>query len=97
MKLDFMYDDFDLKITNGDFVIDRADEQHAFIIINSTKGEIRQYPELGVGINLYQGSNLSDQEIISIIETELKKDDIILLEAELERKNGYIYNIKVNV
>lgn len=41
----------DLRIENGDFVIGRSDEQNQKLILISEKGEWKEFPELGVGID----------------------------------------------
>lgn len=41
----------DLLIENGDFVIGRSDEQQQKLILIAEKGEWKEFPELGVGID----------------------------------------------
>lgn len=41
----------DLEIVNGDFVIGYSDNQHQEHILMATKGEFKEFPELGVGLN----------------------------------------------
>ncbi|MGM8362127.1 oxidase [Flavobacterium sp. ARAG 55.4] len=41
----------DLKITNGDFEIGYSDNQHQEHILLANKGEFKEFPELGVGLN----------------------------------------------
>lgn len=47
---DFLLDD-DLQIDNGDFEVGKSDEQHTMHIIVAQKGEYKEAPELGVGID----------------------------------------------
>ncbi|MGJ1244295.1 MULTISPECIES: hypothetical protein [Sphingobacterium] len=47
---DFLIDD-DILIQGGDLVIGNSDRQHQKHILIAQKGEYRQFPELGVGIN----------------------------------------------
>lgn len=46
---DFIFKD-DLEIKNGDFAIGESSSQHAKHILIAQKGEYKQHPELGVGI-----------------------------------------------
>jgi hypothetical protein len=41
----------DLDIQNGDIVIDYSDNQHQEHILLANKGDYKEFPELGVGIN----------------------------------------------
>lgn len=43
----------DLKIANGDFVLDLSDQQHIEHIVESWKGNWRETPAVGVGIIRY--------------------------------------------
>lgn len=43
-------DNMDLKIANGDFVVGRSDEQQQEVILLATKGDFKQFPDVGVGI-----------------------------------------------
>ncbi|MEX6627561.1 oxidase [Tenacibaculum pacificus] len=40
----------DLLIQNGDFVIGNSSKQHQLSILTSAKGEFKEVPEIGVGI-----------------------------------------------
>lgn len=41
----------DLRIVDGDFAVGYSDNQHQEHILIATKGEYKEFPELGVGIN----------------------------------------------
>jgi len=43
--------DMDLKIENGDFAVGDPTLQNQQIILKAQKGEIKEYPELGVGVD----------------------------------------------
>jgi hypothetical protein len=48
---DFLLDENgDLLIENGDFVIGDSSSQHQKDILMATKGEFKEFPEIGVGI-----------------------------------------------
>jgi hypothetical protein len=60
-------DDFDLKIANGDFVVGESSAQHQQLLLLLEKGELRQYPQTGVGVkNFLNDDNLSGlhQEVV---------------------------------
>lgn len=59
----------DLLIQNGDFVIGESDNQHQLDIITAAKGEFKEFPEIGVGIN----EMLSDDDFVEFL-IEAKKN-----------------------
>lgn len=59
----------DLSIKNGDFVTGFSDNQHQEHILIATKGEYKEFPELGVGI----AQMLSDDDWTSVL-IEAKKN-----------------------
>lgn len=67
---DILLDDTgDLLIQDGDFVIGNADNQHQLDIITATKGEFKEFPEIGVGIE----AMLSDDDFVEFL-IEAKKN-----------------------
>lgn len=54
MPYDILLDsDFDLLFVDGDMVIGESTEQHQRLLLVCEKGEIREFPACGVGINSY--------------------------------------------
>ncbi|MFD0997676.1 hypothetical protein ACFQ21_00090 [Ohtaekwangia kribbensis] len=54
MPNDYLLDaDDDLRIENGDFVVGESTSQHLSLLLRLEKGELRQYPITGVGINKF--------------------------------------------
>jgi hypothetical protein len=53
MPVDYTLTNDDLTIANGDFVKDESTLQHQSLLIRLKKGELRQYPKTGVGIENY--------------------------------------------
>jgi polysaccharide deacetylase 2 family uncharacterized protein YibQ len=97
MKLDLLYtEDFDLQIANGDFVYDNGSVQQSSVIINATKGELRNKITLGVGLVNYIGSAVSENELTSLISNELKQDNILLKDITYERDNTDNIKIELN-
>lgn len=72
----------DLKFLNGDVVIGYSDNQHQEHILIAHKGEYREFPELGVGIEQI----LDDDDYMSVL-IEAKKN--------LEYDGMKINNIKL--
>lgn len=67
---DFLLDENgDLLIENGDFVIGESDNQHQKDILIATKGEFKEFPEIGVGIE----AMLSDDDYMDLL-IEAKKN-----------------------
>lgn len=64
----------DLLITNGDFSMWLSDEQHIVDIIQSFRGEWKQYPEVGVGLGAYLASSGQEQSISRDIVIQLTAD-----------------------
>lgn len=62
-------DNNDLAIENGDFVLGYSDNQHQKLIIQANKGDLKEYPELGVGIE-----NLLSSDNYTGILIEIKKN-----------------------
>lgn len=63
----------DLKFVNGDLVIGDVNQQNQELIVVSNKGDWKESPEIGVGINDY----LNDENIsgaISAIKNNLRYD-----------------------
>ena len=59
----------DLDIQNGDIVIGYSDNQHQEHILLANKGDYKQFPELGVGIN----KMLNDDDFLPFL-IEAKKN-----------------------
>ena|ERR1035437_4466764 len=67
--------DGDLLIgTNGDFVIFSSDSQNIHDIINDEKGDWKQFPNVGVGIENWQYSPVNVSTMRNIIKTQLQSD-----------------------
>lgn len=51
MPTDYLHDNDDLLIQDGDFVVGESTLQHQSLLIRLKKGELRQYPKTGVGVD----------------------------------------------
>ena len=88
MKLDFaIKDDFTLLIQGGDFVIQNQELAHATLIITYMKGEVRQFPLIGVGIDYDTGSVQDKTILYNYIQGELLEDDLFMdsITVEIEK------------
>lgn len=63
-----------LIIRNGDFVIGNSDIQHTRHIVKINKGEHKQSPTIGFGINNYLQSTISDQRFKRDLKVALAQD-----------------------
>lgn len=98
MKLDFLSDeDGDILIQNGDFVIEDAVTQHAKLLIDLGQGEIRQFPNAGVGIINYIGSKIDENDLYQAIFEELAKDNIDLLDLTVTQNSNDNITIDIKV
>ena len=64
----------DLAIKNGDFTIVTSDLDHISDIIDFNQGELKEYPEIGVGIINYLNSTGKQQELNRKIRLMLESD-----------------------
>lgn len=51
MPGDYLHIDDDLLIANGDFVAGESTLQHQSLLLRLKKGELRQFPKTGVGVD----------------------------------------------
>lgn len=63
MKDILLNNDLDLEISNGDFVVADAEEQHQELIMIATQGSFRENPLVGVGIARFIKSSFSVAEV----------------------------------
>lgn len=66
-------ENFDLLIEAGDFVVDQSDNQHIKLLIELHKGNIKQYPLTGVGVERLLNGSI-DGAIRAEIQRQLEAD-----------------------
>jgi hypothetical protein len=71
---DIKLEDNDLVIQNGDFVITDSDAQHVEDIIQAYVGHYKEFPLVGVGIDLYINSSGTQLELERLIRLQLEGD-----------------------
>jgi len=91
MAGDFLLDDEgDVRIENGDFVIDDAEAQHVDDLIYSFKGDWKEHPLLGAEAQrqLKQGNSLT--KLKKAIKTELENDGYSNVDVTIDGDEIYI-------
>lgn len=89
MKLDFISDtNGEIHIKDGDFVIADNSLLQAKIITYASKGEIRNNPQLGFGINRYLGSKQSENLLQQTLQRELRKENIQIKSFSIDKSLG---------
>lgn len=92
---DLLLDDTDdLLIENGDFVIGISDLQHQEHLLVAQKGDFKQYPDIGVGIqNFLRETNIDG--LIMEVRKEFVKDGMeVSLVDFLEQTGDLDYDAK---
>ena len=86
---DFVYENGSMKVGFSDFQLFEA-------IIYSKKGEFKETPLLGVGIEDYLNSNVSEQEINNVISTALKTDGATIKAILASQNTNGTFDIKID-
>jgi phage baseplate assembly protein W len=77
MARDLLLEDGDLKTIAGDFDIGTSDQQHIEDILVASKGDYKQSPIIGVGLNDYINAPLTRQ-----VKTTLEKEIRLQLQSD---------------
>ena len=81
--------DGDLLIVNGDFVVSKSDESHISDIVNSHKGEYKQWPLIGFGISKYlKGTDISKYKFLRDLKEQLNYDNYQDVEINIEKETN---------
>lgn len=96
MATNILIQDNNFIYENGSMKIGFSDFQLFETIIYSKKGEFKETPLLGVGIEDYLNSNVSEQEINTIIATALKQDGAIIKTILAKQNTGGTFDIKID-
>jgi phage baseplate assembly protein W len=89
MAKDILLENNDLLIINGDFVLADSEEQHIRDIIQANKGEFRENPLMGAGIQNYinaPGNNL--EAFKGAVRKSLMLDNYSINSLSIEAKDG---------
>ena len=71
-------DDLDLDVRGGDFAITESTQQHQKLILLTDKGEWRQSPATGVGINSMLLDDAAAGDIILEVQMQMEADGLII-------------------
>jgi len=91
---DFLLDeDGNLRIENGDFVVGDATDQNIQEIITAHKGEFKEFPEIGVGIEDMLNEDDYSEMLIEI-KKNLEYDGMTLSELRFLENGNLIVDAK---
>lgn len=85
-------DDFTIKIDNGDFVVGEATRQHQTLLLKAQKGELRDRPELGIGIEDWLNDDFTGN-IAATIQQQFAADGMVQVQKKVNGVNqiDFIY------
>lgn len=72
---DFIFAD-DLVIQNGDFLVEASDGQHIEHILLADRGQFRQHPLVGVGMQKQYNASPNRQKLKQEIKLQLRADNM---------------------
>lgn len=87
-------EDLDIRINNGDFVVNYSDANHILCIIKTTIGSFKQFPLIGVGIDYYLSSTGQEPVVKRNINVQLESDSYENIEVKVNADNTYFVNAK---
>jgi len=96
MATNIIIKDNDFVYENGSMKVDFSDFQLFQVVIYSKKGEFKESPLLGVGIEDYLNSNVSEQEINNVISTALKNDGATIKAILATQNTNGTFDIKID-
>jgi hypothetical protein len=70
--------DFDLIIKDGDFLVKESTEQHQQLLPLADKGQFKQSPTTGVGIDSYLNDEASPDDIRRDIQEQFESDGMTI-------------------
>ena len=88
-------DNLDLVFQNGDFVIDESQAQQIKLCLLTAKGEWRENPTIGVGLDSYLVGENTQLDLSAEIRKQLEGDGATVESVLLSTNNNNI-NVSVN-
>jgi len=77
----------DIEILNGDFVCGYSNFQHQEHLLLAQKGDLKEYPGVGVGIENYiNGTDIDD--FLSEVKSEFIKDGMTVNKLDFDEATG---------
>jgi len=96
MANDILINDLGFIIENGDFKASLCDNQNIQSLLISQQGEFKEFPLFGVGIDTYLNGAGVEQELRSLINTQLQKDGANIIDLQLIQNEANKFDIFVN-
>jgi hypothetical protein len=96
MANDILINDLGFIIENGDFKASLCDNQNIQTLITSQQGEFKEYPLFGIGIDSFVNGSGVEQELRSLISTQLRKDGANIIDLQLLQNEANKFDIFVN-
>ncbi len=93
MPNDILLDEnFDLQFVGGDLVHGESTRQHQRLLLLTAKGEVREFPTVGVGLNDWI---LDDEfgDLNGVIKRQFEADGMVLKKITSTAKNSKITDI----
>lgn len=78
--------DYDLKIANGDLVAGESTQQHQALLILIEKGELREFPTRGVGVQSWIIDDVNFGDLNAEVKRQFELDGMKVL--SLKGKNA---------
>jgi hypothetical protein len=86
MRFDLLLDEnFDLQIKDGDLVIGESTRQHQQSILILEKGENREFPSIGVGLNSWILDDYAQGDLVRAIKQNFEADGMNVLAVKFEK------------
>lgn len=73
----------EILIENDDLVIGESTRQHQACLLQMTKGELKESPDVGVGIGLFLKSENEIGELLGTVKQEFEKDGMTVKSLSL--------------
>jgi hypothetical protein len=80
---DYAHLNDDLKIANGDFVVSESTAQHQSLLTRLKKGELRQFPKTGVGIDDFLLDD-APGDVFQEIQKQFEADGMVIREIDID-------------
>lgn len=87
-------ENYDLMFSNGDFKVEDSDTQHIQILLDLSKGNLIQSPDVGVNLTSFLNSNNSIQQLRRAISLQLEKDGYTNIQVDLDTENNIMVDAK---
>jgi hypothetical protein len=80
---DYTHENDDLKIADGDFVSTESTTQHQSLLVRLKKGELRQFPKTGVGIDDFLLDD-APGDVFLEIQKQFEADGMVIRSVDIE-------------